>query len=251
MKFASSIACLIFILLVQSSCSDPCEEVNCLNGGICIEGDCDCPDNFIGNNCETFDFSKIQQLLDEGSTPKELFDLGVPRDSLLRKTYDGGYIFNFDTIQGSGLLAATEDLPTKASFGCPGFSIPGISPFIQPQGTGELYTQLIIENCAEADIAARLCSDLILNGKDDWFLPTFSETLDMVFILGLGDLDDDIVVGAPGNIGNFLPEKYLTCSQQESNRVVAFDFSLEGILNSYEATKTEKMNVRPVRSFDQ
>jgi hypothetical protein len=32
---------------------DPCENVICYNGGVCVNGDCDCPPGFIGANCQT------------------------------------------------------------------------------------------------------------------------------------------------------------------------------------------------------
>ena len=45
---------LIFstVLLFLFSCQkDPCENLTCLNGGTCVDGDCDCPDGFIGPDC--------------------------------------------------------------------------------------------------------------------------------------------------------------------------------------------------------
>lgn len=46
-------------LTVFTSCEkddpDPCENVTCLNGGVCVNGSCDCPDGYSGLQCETFD----------------------------------------------------------------------------------------------------------------------------------------------------------------------------------------------------
>ncbi len=51
---------LFFIILLLfagavcfTSCKDECEDVNCQNGGTCIEGDCECPEGFTGINCQT------------------------------------------------------------------------------------------------------------------------------------------------------------------------------------------------------
>lgn len=44
----------------MSSCSsDPCDEVTCLNSGVCIDGSCDCPTGFIGADCGTLDFDFV------------------------------------------------------------------------------------------------------------------------------------------------------------------------------------------------
>jgi hypothetical protein len=51
------------ILLLLSICfltitgckRDECESTNCLNGGICVDGTCECPAGYNGTNCEIFD----------------------------------------------------------------------------------------------------------------------------------------------------------------------------------------------------
>lgn len=44
-------ALLVFLLLLASSCKDPCKDVNC-NDGVCLEGTCLCDDGFEGENCD-------------------------------------------------------------------------------------------------------------------------------------------------------------------------------------------------------
>ena len=43
-----------FFLITFSSC-DPCRNTECLNGGICDEGNCLCQNGYSGENCEDFD----------------------------------------------------------------------------------------------------------------------------------------------------------------------------------------------------
>ena len=44
--------CLLILGLILSSCSDPCDDVNCQNGSSCDDGTCLCKTGYSGNNCE-------------------------------------------------------------------------------------------------------------------------------------------------------------------------------------------------------
>lgn len=43
---------ILFLAVLQYACQEPCDEVVCQNGGVCVEGECDCPEGFLGENCE-------------------------------------------------------------------------------------------------------------------------------------------------------------------------------------------------------
>lgn len=46
----------IFILILINSCKkDPCDGKTCLNGGVCVDGGCQCPPGTSGSNCEIKD----------------------------------------------------------------------------------------------------------------------------------------------------------------------------------------------------
>ena len=49
----ANIITLVLALTFFLGCEDPCENISCLNDGICISGDCDCLLGFEGSTCET------------------------------------------------------------------------------------------------------------------------------------------------------------------------------------------------------
>lgn len=40
------------VLMMTGSCTDPCKDTTCLNGGTCIDGSCDCPTGYQGDSCK-------------------------------------------------------------------------------------------------------------------------------------------------------------------------------------------------------
>jgi hypothetical protein len=88
----------------------------------------------------------IQQRLDDGETPKQMYDKGVTLPDLLGKTYAGGTIAYFNTSTGAGLVI-TDAL-----------------------NSGAAYTQ---------SQAANAANDLVLNGYNDWHLPSETEANSM------------------------------------------------------------------------
>lgn len=44
----------LLIMIAVSACHEACDFADCLNGGACVEGDCHCPDDYRGVNCETW-----------------------------------------------------------------------------------------------------------------------------------------------------------------------------------------------------
>ena len=89
--------------------------------------------------------------------------------------FQGGIIFYLDGTGQHGLISATSDQSAAAEWGCFGALI-GTSA---ANGAGQSNTTAIIAGCSTADIAARLCDDLVLNGYNDWFLPSKDEIYQM------------------------------------------------------------------------
>lgn len=45
---------LIGMIGMISGCADKCKDQYCLNGGDCLDGDCQCPSGYYGTHCEYF-----------------------------------------------------------------------------------------------------------------------------------------------------------------------------------------------------
>lgn len=56
---ALSVSMAFIGAITFNSCSDPCKDVTCENGGTCNEGDCECPEGFSGTNCEVDDCAAL------------------------------------------------------------------------------------------------------------------------------------------------------------------------------------------------
>jgi hypothetical protein len=97
------------------------------------------------------------------------------------QNFGGGIIFYLDGTGQHGLIAAPGD-QSSGTWGCYGTLIGGTSTAI---GTGQANTTAIVNGCSELGTAARICTDLILNGYNDWFLPSRDELHEIYLKQGL------------------------------------------------------------------
>ncbi len=81
----------------------------------------------------------------------------------------------YDAVVQHGLIATVADVSTGAQWGCSGTAIAGARN--SAIGTGNQNTIAIMNGCATAGIAARLCGDLVEGGYSDWYLPSEAELL--------------------------------------------------------------------------
>ena len=83
------------------------------------------------------------------------------------------YINGGGSTGTSGLVATSANISDGALWGCPGTLISGADG--TAIGTGNQNTIDIMAGCATAEIAARLCGDLVQGGYSDWYLPSKDE----------------------------------------------------------------------------
>lgn len=136
----------------------------------------------------------IQTLLDAGETPLNIINEGADTSAFIGLNYQGGIVF-YMRANGTGLVSAPSDQSAGAEWGCFETAISGADG--TAIGTGNQNTIDIEAGCATSGTAADLCANLILNGFDDWFLPSKDELNEMYTKIGQG-------AAAPNtNIGNF------------------------------------------------
>ena len=150
-------------------------------------------------------------------------------------TYEGGIIFYLDG-NGGGLIAAPTDQATVNDFpdwGCIGTAISGADGLIL--GTGAQNTIDIENGCTTSGTAADICSNLVLDGFSDWFLPSIGELEIMYLNIGTGS-----------NIGNFVSTKYWSSTEKDDTYAWSWEFC-----SGYQDynSKTSNKYVRAIRAF--
>lgn len=154
------------------------------------------------------------------------------------ESYQGGkvaYILQagdkgFEESQQHGLIVASADQSTAAIWGCYGTPINGADG--NDIGDGLKNTSEIVAGCKSDGIAAKICYDLVLEGYNDWYLPSETE-LRLIFF-------------RKDSIGGFSNGKYWSSTEENDATAVWQDFST-GSWGNY--AKSASLNVRAVRSF--
>jgi hypothetical protein len=145
------------------------------------------------------------------------------------QNFGGGIIFWIDGSGQHGLIAAADDQSSKAPWGCFGTLIGKTTP---AAGSGQSNTSAILNSCNQSESAASICNDLVLNGYNDWYLPS-KEELNLMF-------EQKEVIGGLNNAN------YWSSSEAEANFAWYQSF-VDGYQNSYDKYLTG--NVRAIRSF--
>lgn len=147
--------------------------------------------------------------------------------------YGGGIVFYVDGTNYHGLISATQDIGNYF-FGCYGTATGAVAWGV---GTGYQNTLDIIANCADTDNAAYMCFDLVLNGYDDWFLPSIDELHEMCLYKDL--------------IGNFQEPIYYNSSTEASSVYQVMHYFYSGGCGAISTTQAKNGTrpTRPIRAF--
>ena len=129
---------------------------------------------------------------------KALDQINKFQEKSIGKSYQGGIIFYSDSAREHGLIAAEKDLDSSYNW----------------------------------EDAKDTCGNLILNGYDDWFLPS-KDTLALLYFF-------------KSYVGSFAGKYYWSSTQDQHTTAWS-----QGILNAYQRSikKDTLQRVRPVRAF--
>lgn len=202
---------VVLMLVVFNSCGKekgPCGLIECLHGGVCIDGTCECPPSTSGQFCEVA--MSIQQRLNSGlENPIQLIASGVKQEDILGKRYKGGLIFYINTgessiadFDGMGLVVADEIIEEQFIWGCQGVDsqIDNVETgdefgeYIVSDGSGIGFGQINSNNllssfCNDlATSAVKYCDNYIKDGYSDWFLPSIQELELICFNIERGEI---------------------------------------------------------------
>ena len=146
------------------------------------------------------------------------------------QTYGGGIIFYVDATGEHGLIASIDDGEgVRAQWGCYDKETEATELGIT---TGKENTKKILATCSAPNTAARLCSEMVIDGYTDWYLPS-KEELNLLYE------NKEI-------IGGYQHGYYWSSSEQSPGFAwyQHFDFGFQDYLN-----KSFSYFFRPIRAF--
>lgn len=100
-------------------------------------------------------------------------------------SHAGGIVIYVDGSDQHGIVITSQDLgeyvwsPTATDIGTTEYVV----------GTGKANTDEIVAAVGEGTYAAKVCQDLVLNGYDDWYLPSAGELKEAKSIVAIVGFD--------------------------------------------------------------
>jgi hypothetical protein len=146
------------------------------------------------------------------------------------QSHAGGVIFYLDETGEHGLAAAPIDQGSTVGWFNGEYVVTGATGI--GIGTGQANTSAIVNAQGEGNYAASLCDQLVLNGFDDWFLPSKNE-LDALYL-------------SKAVVSGFSEDFYWSSTEHGEGS------AWEQVFNTgaqYNANKNFHIRVRAVRAF--
>ena len=201
-----------------------------LSGGTTLGAFQEVVNNLVPNGKNYFARAYLITNIDTVFSNQISFTTSVSSSSSLSigDNFQGGIIFYLSNDGQSGLVVTPINIG-NAQFGCPSSEIGGTSKGLW---SGKQNTEKIVAGCNESSNAAALCANLVYQGYDDWYLPSWDEIVAMRQNLqanGLGSFNSQI----------------WSSSESSSTNALAYDF-----VCYKDYPKNYTLGVRAVRSFD-
>lgn len=132
-------------------------------------------------------------------------------------------------------------------------------------GTGQNNTKVIISQCEEENIAAKICDNLVLNGYNDWFLPSIFELNEIFCRLG-SDVPqekayfyydwakrcgEELYHSGKSNIGNFKSRHYWSSTDSSEyysdSMFRGWTAWVQNLITGSRSESSSKNNEKPIR----
>lgn len=129
----------------------------------------------------------VQERLDNGETPLEIFKSGISLTEIYANYYKGGYIFYLDTNNGRGMVTGKKtDSSVNIYWGGCSYSFETSTEL----WSGKTNTELLNPYCLNPLLPnknnpIKICKNIDRNGYKDWFLPSKSELIEMLTNLAI------------------------------------------------------------------
>lgn len=152
---------------------------------------------------------------------------------------EGDSGFNANVVHGI-IVASLDQNTGSAIWGCANTNAEGADG--TAIGTGAQNTIDIINSCGGSNVAATICAELVLEGYDDWYLPSKDE------LLALFE-NHEIIISSGAGFETGLGPDYWSSSEGQS-AAFAWQHNFDSFFGGQ--TQSEKSNgnhVRAIRSF--